>query len=83
MSGPPIRACDERDRQPPGKIQSPAVGGGHEISHAAEHDRLVNKEGPIGTSMFAEVYRVLEEKETQGVWEFEEAHYFNSGTMNQ
>ncbi len=33
--------------------------------------------------MFAEVYRVLEEKETQGVWEFEEAHYFNSGTMNQ
>lgn len=34
-----------------GKIQAPALGGGHEISHAAEHDR-------IGTDQFQKSLKV-------------------------
>lgn len=44
--------------------------------------RLYSIDVPPGVDV-AEAYRILEEKENQGVWAFEEAHYFNSETMNQ
>lgn len=42
---------------------------------SANPRRLYSIDVPPGIDV-AEVYRVLEEKERQGVWEFEEGHYF-------